>query len=562
MKKLDKLFPSDSDKLALYQNIQQLYIVENKRRNDVISLLNITDTVFTDACKRAGIVKSKELQTALMKEKQGEALVARRNTMRQRYGVDYAMQSEKLSNKFKDNCIKKYGVDNPFKLKEVQVSQRDTMKKRYGVAYTTQNADLYDKCKSTWLENLGVDNPAKSDEVLQRTRCNNYDKYGVEYPSQLPEVIQKQRDTNFRKFGASSYLSSVEGKARTRAVVLERYGVDNAASSIEVKLKHRRNYRGVDSGEFTDEYTFELLNSPSLLEQYICSLPKEDRNYASMCNRLKVGSETLYQCLKKFELLHLIVNGVRSHAEQSICDYVTSIGVEYSRNIRSVISPCEIDIYISELRIGIEHNGDYYHSSKFVDAFYHINKWKKAADCGVFLYHIFEHEWLHNTDAIRNELSILLNCVPIIESNCCQICKQYESIQLIRRYVTTPVKFEELVDTATLVHLNNIVAVAGIFKSLDHFYMVYSCIDSLVTGGLSVLYNEFSCQYPELRIIVSVGKLDYVKQEAGFKARLKAPNAYYYNTYTEEYTYEPVEHRSQKWVTVYDAGILEYQKEE
>ena len=57
--------------------------------------------------------------------------------------------------------------------------------------------------------------------------------------------------------------------------------------------------------------------------------------------------------------------------------------------------PCEIDIYIPELNLGIEYNGTYWHSSKKKEKDYHQRKYNICKQNCIDLIHIFEFEDLN-----------------------------------------------------------------------------------------------------------------------------------------------------------------------
>lgn len=76
-------------------------------------------------------------------------------------------------------------------------------------------------------------------------------------------------------------------------------------------------------------------------------------------------------------------------------------------NIRSVIYPYELDIYIPELKIAIEFNGNYWHSAYFKDDRYHQNKSLQCLDKGIRLVHIYEYE-LVNLEGLKNTLYKIL----------------------------------------------------------------------------------------------------------------------------------------------------------
>ena len=62
----------------------------------------------------------------------------------------------------------------------------------------------------------------------------------------------------------------------------------------------------------------------------------------------------------------------------------------------------EIDIYIPEIKLGIEFNGNYWHSLKKQN--YHLNKTKECENKNIRLIHIWEDEWVKDKDNIKNKL--------------------------------------------------------------------------------------------------------------------------------------------------------------
>src|SRR5690606_3197267 len=75
-----------------------------------------------------------------------------------------------------------------------------------------------------------------------------------------------------------------------------------------------------------------------------------------------------------------------------------------------VIPPLELDIYIPEKKLAIELNGVYWHSSKFKDKNYHLNKTIECEKGGIQLLHIFDFEWEQKQDiwksVIANKLGL------------------------------------------------------------------------------------------------------------------------------------------------------------
>jgi hypothetical protein len=83
----------------------------------------------------------------------------------------------------------------------------------------------------------------------------------------------------------------------------------------------------------------------------------------------------------------------------------------------------EIDLYNSDLRVGIEYCGLYWHNENSPTPRtqeYHHDKYQKCKDLGVKLITIFEDEWLHRKEQVKGALlSILkLNSIKVHGRKC------------------------------------------------------------------------------------------------------------------------------------------------
>ena len=96
-----------------------------------------------------------------------------------------------------------------------------------------------------------------------------------------------------------------------------------------------------------------------------------------------------------------------SKGEKEIVEFIRSVydGVVLE-NVRDVISPKELDIYIPDLKLAFEYNGLYYHSSKFQtspsDA---RNKFMDCEKQGIRLITIYEDEWQNKNDLVKSMIS-------------------------------------------------------------------------------------------------------------------------------------------------------------
>lgn len=94
----------------------------------------------------------------------------------------------------------------------------------------------------------------------------------------------------------------------------------------------------------------------------------------------------------------------KSKAEQHIIDNLNYTGT-IIHNDRTIIKPKEIDIYLPDLKIGIEYNGLYWHSiENGTDKYSHRNKSLACRKLGIRLIHIFEFENLDEQIQLLNKL--------------------------------------------------------------------------------------------------------------------------------------------------------------
>jgi DNA-directed RNA polymerase subunit M/transcription elongation factor TFIIS len=101
-----------------------------------------------------------------------------------------------------------------------------------------------------------------------------------------------------------------------------------------------------------------------------------------------------------------------SNSEIELYNFVKEYYPNTINNIRNLIPnrQLELDIYIPELKIGIEYNGLIWHSEKFDNNKYNLlNKTKEFNNIGIRVIHIFEDEWLFKNDIVKKKLLHILN---------------------------------------------------------------------------------------------------------------------------------------------------------
>lgn len=93
----------------------------------------------------------------------------------------------------------------------------------------------------------------------------------------------------------------------------------------------------------------------------------------------------------------------RSKGEIEIYEYIRSLySGEVLENDRTIIKPKELDIYLPELKLAFEYNGDYWHKlHEDRNLGYHENKRNQCIERGITLIEIWESKWKKNKDQIK-----------------------------------------------------------------------------------------------------------------------------------------------------------------
>jgi len=86
-----------------------------------------------------------------------------------------------------------------------------------------------------------------------------------------------------------------------------------------------------------------------------------------------------------------------------VAEFVEELGVKVEADNRTILGGPHIDIWMPELKIGVEYHGSYWHTTKRVGN-KHREKWERAERAGVRLLQIFDFEWLERRTAVEERL--------------------------------------------------------------------------------------------------------------------------------------------------------------
>ena len=240
----------------------------------------------------------------------------------------------------------------------------------------------------------------------KRRNQTNIKRFGTENPYQSEQVKQKIKDTINKKYGGLG-LSSTIIRNKIISTNLKRYGTNNPwkSKSIINKLKVNKLNK-IKQFEIDNDCT----EKQELINQYGASWLSIEKDLDCL------WLDNNHKFIKNYEIDKIKLLGPKfcRHAlndlEIEIFNFVKSIySDEIRQNDRKVLDGKELDLYLPKIKIGIEIDGDYWHSDLYKKYDFHYNKSNLCRKKGIRLIHIQEFIWKKDSNVYKNYLIKIVN---------------------------------------------------------------------------------------------------------------------------------------------------------
>ena len=254
--------------------------------------------------------------------------------------------------------------------------------------------------KKTFDDKYGG-HPMTTDQTKSNFKKSMMEKYGVENALSNKSLMDKVSSTKLERYGDEKY-NNID---KMKETFIKNYGVDNPCKRIEIQNKIKdtlsnNNYDNILVVSKDKDLT-PLFNR----EDY--SGYMWENKYLFECNVCKNKFETSIYNHKTIFCPTCNPTG-KNLIEQQIYEFLSTIVKSETIKLRdrTVLVGKELDFYIKNKNIAIEHNGLYWHAenSNGKDKLYHLNKTKSCAFHGIRLIHIFEDEWFNKKDIVKSIL--------------------------------------------------------------------------------------------------------------------------------------------------------------
>jgi hypothetical protein len=251
--------------------------------------------------------------------------------------------------------------------------------------------------------------------------------------------LLKSKNVLQDKYGTNTFFGTADFKKNYKNIFNLKYGVDHPMGVPEFVEKLQNTHR--------DKHLSTLIpilkeNNLQLLGEYIANKNgSTSKPYEFKCDKCDntftstlLGSGKIPICRKCFPIIK------NSKLEEIIRDFINSNNIKHIDNNRTLLNGKEIDILLPEYNIGIEINGNYFHSeiSGDKDKKYHIDKSIISGQKNIKLLQIFEDEVLLKIDIVFSRLSSFFNLnKKIFARNCVlkEVSKKESKLFLIKNHI-------------------------------------------------------------------------------------------------------------------------------
>jgi hypothetical protein len=295
--------------------------------------------------------------------------------------VKISLSKKEVKEKRENTCLDRWGHKSVFSSSVIKEKIKNTNTEKFGYEYPLQSEEIREKFRITNLEKWGVDNPSKSEEVKQKRKETFFLNWGVDHPTKTDEIKEKIKETTIKNWGVDSPMKSDVIKEKTRITNLEKWGTTNNTSS---DIFRRENFKISKDTRYV-KYLGDGFSLFCCEEGHIFELNSD-----------------IYSHRDKDYLCHICSPKNKSRKEINLYEYICSI---YNGEIvQSHRDGLEIDIYLPELKMGIEFNGLYWHSELFKQKNYHLDKKNYFKERGIRIIYIWEDDWDLKKDIIKSQI--------------------------------------------------------------------------------------------------------------------------------------------------------------
>lgn len=284
-------------------------------------------------------------------------------------------------------------------IKGGQVKQKETVMEKYGVEYAAQSEVIKEKSRKTNLERYGVENTFAVEEFKEKSKKTNLKKFGTEYALGAKEIREKIADTCMKKYGKPYIVLTEEQKAertrkwhekdeqrvkKTKETNIKKYGAEYFIQSQAYKNKIQENFDAdhISRSQYIAEKQPEMIKKrrETSMERFGVPCYFQTRECIEKIKEMYATGEIQS---KAVETRRKKGTFNTSKPEKDILVLLKEKFPDVVYQYRSELYPFDCDFYIPSLNLYVEFQGHWTHGSKPFEGteedLAELDKWKQKA---------------------------------------------------------------------------------------------------------------------------------------------------------------------------------------
>lgn len=217
--------------------------------------------------------------------------------------------------------------------------------------------------------------------------------YGKHHSKETKQKLSDawtKKDNTERKKKISNTVKSKECQDKTKKTNLEKYGNENYRNVKQLKSTMNERYGGIGNSSLVIRSHMQATCQEKYGVNSVLEL-QEVREKGAKTMLERYGVDNAYKRPENQIKARQNYTGKITRVEQQLITYIKSFYYEEIK-IHYRMYTSEIDIYLPKLHIGIEYNGNYWHSFPQKSQEYHLNKSLHFRKLDIRIIHIYEFE--------------------------------------------------------------------------------------------------------------------------------------------------------------------------
>ena len=243
-------------------------------------------------------------------------------------------------------------------------------------------------------------------------------------------IKEHKRNAMISKYGSASVFGTTDVKQKIKETNLERYGTEYGFQSdiVKQKIKETKFINATSKNIFANFNLLIQYGSPNDIRTYF-RMHFEGKTIYEVAEVVNLSHSRIGEIVKKYNLQEILnIRAGYSQKETILYNLIRKL-VRNKRILRNVkiLNSFEVDIYIPSIKIGIEFNGNYWHSTDIKAIDYHQKKSLLAEQKGIMLIHVYEYELDNNIEQLTSYFKNLFSIKKRISAHNCNIDELQQS---------------------------------------------------------------------------------------------------------------------------------------